>query len=151
MELTTLDKITASVTTTQTETSQHVCDAILEEVQESGVLADTDPDSLGVYVVSPNAGAQASVVFWKQALNQGPGLMSPLHFPWTLANAPAAYIARKLGAHGPNVTFIGESSSAAFLHAFTDIKAGRCRQGLILLVRFGDSAGAGTDFEYVVV
>lgn len=124
---------------------------MLEELHDSGILDSADPDHLGVYVVSPNAGTHASVFFWQQALRQGPGLLSPLNFPWTLANAPAAYIARKLGAHGPNVTLVGESSSAAFLHAYADIRSGRCHKGLILLVRFGDNPDSDTEFEFLVV
>lgn len=143
MELTTTiqpSAYTGHALTLTPETSQPVCDSILEHITSSGILDEIDTDSLGIYTVSPNAGTFASVAFWRRALDEGPGFMSPQHFPWTLANAPAAYLARKLGAHGPNVTFVGETSSAAFLHAHMDIRAGRCRRGLVLLVRFGENA-----------
>jgi hypothetical protein len=57
-------------------------------------------------VVSDNAGTETTVRFWRDALAVGLGVASPGAFPWCLANAPCAMIARRFGITGPNLTWL---------------------------------------------
>jgi hypothetical protein len=67
-------------------------------------------------VVSDDAGSATAVQFWRDALAVGLGLASPGAFPWCLANAPCATIARRFGITGPNLTWLASFAdpSAAF-------------------------------------
>jgi hypothetical protein len=56
-------------------------------------------------VVSDDAGSGTSVRFWREALAVGLDVASPGAFPWCLANAPCATIARRFGVVGPNLTW----------------------------------------------
>ena len=57
-------------------------------------------------VVSDDAGTETTVRFWRDALAVGLGVASPGAFPWCLANAPCATIARRFGITGPNLTWL---------------------------------------------
>jgi hypothetical protein len=57
-------------------------------------------------VVSDDAGAATAVNFWRDALAAGLGFASPAAFPWCLANAPCATIARRFSVTGPNCTWL---------------------------------------------
>ena len=57
-------------------------------------------------VVSDDAGTATTVRFWRDALAVGLGVASPGAFPWCLANAPCATIARRFGITGPNLTWL---------------------------------------------
>jgi hypothetical protein len=67
-------------------------------------------------VVSDDAGAATAVNFWRDALAAGLGFASPAAFPWCLANAPCATIARRFSVTGPNFTWLTpfSDSRAAF-------------------------------------
>jgi hypothetical protein len=56
-------------------------------------------------VVTDDAGSGTSVRFWREALAVGLDVASPGAFPWCLANAPCAAIARRFGITGPNLTW----------------------------------------------
>ena len=138
MQLSTTERLSGNLVIGQSGTTQEVCDAVLREIQESGILATLDVDSLGIYVVSPDAGIYDSVAFWKLALDQGPGFMSPQQFPWTLSNAPGAYIARQLCAHGPNLTLVDDWICPLLPQVRYDLKTGKCRNALVIYINFSD-------------
>jgi hypothetical protein len=85
----------------------------IEWLQQQGVQPP-DPERTGVYCVSPNAGFGSAVEFWREGLQKGMGLANPEAFPWTLANAPAAAVARHWGFKGPNFTFCADKSGISF-------------------------------------
>lgn len=70
-----------------------------------------NPDEAGLYLVSANAGFQSSVQFWTDARRSGLSVASPELFPWTLANAAAAWLAREFQITGPNFTYMGQTQA----------------------------------------
>ena len=98
-------------------------------------------DRIGLFVVSPNAGAPTSLRFWAEAQRTGLALASPELFPWCLANAPCGALSRRLGITGPNFTFLGGASA---LHDATEaagdlLHAGRIDLALIVRLAFADA------------
>lgn len=67
----------------------------------------------GLWVVSPDAGGQAAVKFWKDACHSGVALANPEMFPWCLANAACGALARRFKISGPNTTLLGEDDALA--------------------------------------
>ncbi len=86
-----------------------------------------DPEEIGLFLATADAGAQASVALWAEATAQGPGFASPRAFPWTLASSAAGHLAQALGLHGPVVTLVGgaEALLACLDHAMTYLDGGR--------------------------
>ncbi|MCU7853171.1 MAG: hypothetical protein KZQ80_13265 [Candidatus Thiodiazotropha sp. (ex Monitilora ramsayi)] len=84
-----------------------------------------NPETRGIYLATLDSGAAASVVFWENALEQGPGFANPAHFPLTLANSSAAIISRLLNIQGPNYTLSGSSEAlyGAFCQAIHDLSS----------------------------
>jgi hypothetical protein len=107
-----------------------------------------DPERAGLYVVSPNAGFRSALVFWSQAVQTGVAFANPELFPWTLANAPCAFLARRFGVRGPNLTFTGDASalSMAFAQADEHLHQGIVDTAWIAAIDFADAAGAETRF-----
>ena len=68
-------------------------------------MVDGERDA-ALLVVSDDAGTETTVRFWREALAVGLGVASPGAFPWCLANAPCATIARRFGITGPNLTWL---------------------------------------------
>lgn len=61
-------------------------------------------------LVTDDAGSDTAVQFWRDALAVGPALASPGAFPWCLANAPCAMLARRFAVTGPNITWLATRS-----------------------------------------
>ena len=57
-------------------------------------------------VLAEDAGSATAVRFWADALTTGPALASPGAFPWCLANAPGATLARRFVITGPSLTWL---------------------------------------------
>lgn len=68
---------------------------------------------VGLYLSSADAGIATSVRFWSEARRTGLGMANPELFPWCLANAPAAALARRFGITGPNYSVLGEDDALA--------------------------------------
>lgn len=66
----------------------------------------SNPDAIGLYIVSNHIGTNSSIAFWKDVIQHGPAFANPELFPWTLANSACGYIARHFGITGPNYTYI---------------------------------------------
>lgn len=94
------------------------------------------PEKTGLYVLTPTAGIQDSVDFWRSALEVGPGLVSPASFPWTLANGPASCLGRLLKAKGPNITLVGDTSQTTALLqlAEQDLQNGVIEWGVCVVI-----------------
>ena len=83
------------------------------------ILADTiaknwpelcETSQTGLYIITEDSGFEASVVLWKQALQDSPRFVNPAPFPFTLSCSPAGYIAQQCKICGPNYTFIGPAA-----------------------------------------
>jgi hypothetical protein len=85
-------------------------DAVLETLAPA--FDDEPPVSGALLVISEDAGSATAVGFWREALAQGLGLVSPGAFPWCLANAPCGTLARRFGITGPNVTWLANLTGA---------------------------------------
>jgi len=59
-----------------------------------------------LFLLTEDAGSATAVQFWRDALATGPALASPGAFPWCLANAACATLARRFALTGPNVTWL---------------------------------------------
>ena len=93
----------------------------------------------GLYLATSDAGISRAVQFWADALAETPRFASPAGFPWTLANSPAALIARELDIRGPNHTNVGEQEAldAAMAQGRSDLQSGRIREALVVTMNLG--------------
>ena len=134
---------------TNVDTHQEVCDELARLLQSSILNAATT----GLYLASPDAGMQPSVAFWKLALEQGPGFVSPQNFPLTLANGPAAMLSIKLGLKGPCYTLLGEESAleSARDHAQWDLENNIISCGVVLWIDFSFCAENETSYRYEII
>ena len=98
--------------------------SILEEIGNKLRIIITDdipPNRKGIYLITSDSGAEASINLWKEALIHGPDFANPRMFPWTLASSPAGFFAQHLQIMGPNVSLIGKGEN--FLHLFDQIRS----------------------------
>ena len=145
MELNTLETLTGEVSVDENSSHESVCEAIATAILQSGIATESQGET-GIYLVSPDAGAAPAVSFWALAREQGPAFLSPINFPWTLANGPATFLARRLNAHGPNITLVGSDIAAAETQARNDLQRGMCDRALLIYIEFGNST-APAHFE----
>jgi len=124
---------------------QAVCQSIIDTLSTHV----SQSKSTGIYLATSNAGMQPSILFWKLALEQGVGFMSPQNFPWTLANAPSANIALGLKLHGPNYTFIGDESAliAAKEQAIWDLEDELIESYIVISLNFSSSGVKGIEVK----
>ncbi len=114
---------------------------MVEELRK--VIPDnSEPARCGLYISTPDAGIDASVALWSEAVEQGPGYANPAIFPWTLPNSPAGYLALKLQIQGPNYTLVGDRDAAnmARIHAREDLNRGRIDIAVIAQLSVGQNA-----------
>lgn len=90
-------------------------DAVLEQLAPvfEGAPLIEDERRGALLLVTDDAGAGTAVQFWRDALATGPALASPGNFPWCLANAPCATIARRFAITGANITWLATLSDPA--------------------------------------
>ena len=67
-------------------------------------VEDPSQRSIGVYLATSFGAVSYSEMMVRGILEEGPETASPMLFPETVANAPAAQVAIMCRAHGPNVT-----------------------------------------------
>lgn len=93
-----------------------------------------DTSKMGIYLLTSSAGINECIQFWKEATIKTPSFVNPVNFPWTLPNAPAAYIAYLLGITGPVYTFLSNDklSNEQFLSAYIDFKNEMIEDALIV-------------------
>ena len=97
-----------------TASEQEALDAVLDclaPLYERVPMVDGERDG-ALLVVSDDAGTGTTVRFWRDALAVGLGVASPGAFPWCLANAPCATIAKRFGITGPNLTWLTSFADA---------------------------------------
>ncbi|MGH2543374.1 MAG: beta-ketoacyl synthase N-terminal-like domain-containing protein [Ardenticatenaceae bacterium] len=94
------------------------------------------PYRTGLYLATPDAGAEASVAFWSEVRAEGAAFANPRDFPWTLASSPAGHAAMALDLRGPNYTLVGADAAAraALHHALADLAADRIDHALVVVL-----------------
>ena len=99
---------------------RHLSPALAEQAALERVLDELEIEAApgtSLLVLTEDAGSATAQTFFADALATGPALASPAAFPWCLANAPCATIARRFGIVGPNVTWLVESLDTADAYA----------------------------------
>jgi hypothetical protein len=95
-----------------------------------------------LFAASTDAGSRTALRFWSEAQRTGVALANPELFPWCLANAPGAAIARRFGITGPNGTWLGDDAlAAAWSAASTHLAKGSVDEVFVVSVDFGHSPG----------
>lgn len=75
-------------------------------------LSNLDPDRFGVFIGSGEGGISTSYDGMKTLLEKGPSRVGPFCVPMMLSNMPAAYVAIRVGAKGPNICVVTACASA---------------------------------------
>ncbi|HEY7097790.1 MAG TPA: hypothetical protein VH437_13780 [Terriglobales bacterium] len=93
----------------------------------------------GLYLASTDAGNATTQRFWHDAMAAGVALANPELFPWCLANAPCAALARRFGIAGPNFTWLGgeDALQAAWHAAESALARNRVDNAFVVFVEFG--------------
>lgn len=82
-------------------------------VADSGLELDKiDKNMLGVYVGSGEGGIQTIEENFRLLYEKGPNRVSPFMVPMMITNMPAAYIAIRFGAKGPNMAVVTACASS---------------------------------------
>lgn len=89
--------------------SQFAVSAALEALGTPPGSGTVSGDRLGIVCAVMGGGVTYSRRFFTEVL-ANPATASPLLFPETVFNAPAAHLAAVLGATGPNVTLVGDQT-----------------------------------------
>ncbi len=71
-----------------------------------------DPDRFGVYIGSGEGGIGTMYEGMKVLLEKGPSRVGPFCVPMMLSNMPAAYVAIRFGAKGPNICVVTACATA---------------------------------------
>jgi 3-oxoacyl-[acyl-carrier-protein] synthase II len=98
-------------------------------LEDAGFVAGTLPAATGVYFATAFGAVRISEELVGRILREGPEAASPMLFPETVTNAPAAQIAIVCGARGPSVTVTQREAGAliAVGMAARDISRGRIK------------------------
>lgn len=82
-------------------------------VKDSGLdIEALDPNRLGVYIGSGEGGITTTHENYDILKEKGPSRVSPFFVPMMLSNMPAAYVAMRFGAKGPNMAVVTACSTA---------------------------------------
>lgn len=82
-------------------------------VEDASLNVDNlDPDRFGVFIGSGEGGISTSYEGMKTLLEKGPSRVGPFCVPMMLSNMPAAYVAIRFGARGPNICVVTACASA---------------------------------------
>jgi len=71
-----------------------------------------DPDRFGVFIGSGEGGISTMYEGMKVLLEKGPSRVGPFCVPMMLSNMPAAYVAIRFGARGPNICVVTACATA---------------------------------------
>lgn len=99
-----------------------------------------------LFLASPDAGSATALRFWSDAQTAGVAFANPELFPWCLANAPCAALARRFRIVGPNCTWLGgeEALQAALAAAEYALRQHKVECVFIVNVSFGLNNSANT-------
>jgi len=75
-------------------------------------VSNLDPDRFGVFIGSGEGGISTSYDGMKTLMEKGPSRVGPFCVPMMLSNMPAAYVAIRFGAKGPNICVVTACASA---------------------------------------
>jgi 3-oxoacyl-[acyl-carrier-protein] synthase II len=82
-------------------------------LKDSGIdLGSVDPNKFGVYIGSGEGGITTTHENYDILKEKGPSRVSPFFVPMMLSNMPAAYVAMRFGAKGPNMAVVTACSTA---------------------------------------
>ena len=82
-------------------------------VKDAGLDVSTlDPNMFGVYIGSGEGGITTTHENYDILKEKGPSRVSPFFVPMMLSNMPAAYVAIRFGAKGPNMAVVTACSTA---------------------------------------
>jgi 3-oxoacyl-[acyl-carrier-protein] synthase II len=82
-------------------------------IKDSGLkLDETNPNRTGVYIGSGEGGITTTHDNYDILKEKGPSRVSPFFVPMMLSNMPAAYVAMKFAARGPNMAVVTACSTA---------------------------------------
>lgn len=82
-------------------------------INDSGIdLNAIDRERFGVYVGSGEGGITTTHENYGIMRDKGPSRVSPFFIPMMLPNMPAAYVAMRLGAKGPNISVVTACSTS---------------------------------------
>jgi 3-oxoacyl-[acyl-carrier-protein] synthase II len=82
-------------------------------IKDSGLELDKiDLGSLGVYIGSGEGGITTTHENYDILKEKGPSRVSPFFVPMMLSNMPAAYVAMRFHAHGPNMAIVTACATA---------------------------------------
>lgn len=98
-------------------------------------------DGTALFVASSDAGTASTLRFWAEAQRTGVAFANPELFPWCLANAPGAALARRFGITGPNVTWLGgeDAVQAARSTAASQLADGSVARVCLVALDFGQA------------
>lgn len=71
-----------------------------------------DPDRFGVYIGSGEGGISTNYEGTKVLMEKGPARVGPFYVPMMLSNMPAAYVAIRFKAKGPNICVVTACATA---------------------------------------
>ena len=97
-----------------------------------------------LFVASPNAGSTTAQRFWADAQTVGVAFANPELFPWCLANAPCAALARRFGVTGPNSTWLGGDDALQAAWRAAEHALNRQRVDCVFVVRMCFSLASGS-------
>jgi hypothetical protein len=126
------------------------CDVLERQAMES-VMDRLTPlfesgagERRALFVASPNAGSATAQRFWAGAQAAGVAFANPELFPWCLANAPCAALARRFGITGPNSTWLGgdDALQAAWCAAEHALQRRRVDCVFVVSVCFSPASGS---------
>jgi 3-oxoacyl-[acyl-carrier-protein] synthase II len=82
-------------------------------VKDAGLDTESlDPDRFGVFIGSGEGGISTNYEGTKVLLEKGPARVGPFYIPMMLSNMPAAYVAIRLRAKGPNICVVTACATA---------------------------------------
>ncbi|MDR0765291.1 MAG: beta-ketoacyl-ACP synthase II [Synergistaceae bacterium] len=82
-------------------------------VKDAALALDgEDPTRMGVYIGSGEGGITTTHDNYDILREKGPSRVSPFFIPMMLSNMPAAYVAMRFGAQGPNMAVVTACSTA---------------------------------------
>lgn len=96
-------------------------------VEDASLKVDSlDKDRFGVYLASGEGGISTTWDNVNALIQKGPDRVSPFFIPMMISNMPAAYVAMRYGARGPNICVVTACASANHTmgEAFEAIKRG---------------------------
>ncbi len=82
-------------------------------IKDAGLdLENIDQERFGVYIGSGEGGITTTHENYAVMMEKGPSRVSPFFVPMMLSNMPAAYVAMRFGAKGPNMAVVTACSTA---------------------------------------